>query len=107
MLQAPFDFHVWNPELRRFDVVDEATRTKIGHDISPANHVSKDDPPTLLIHGDKDALVPLQQSELIIAKFKEAGVPCELVVKTGEAHGWKNWFDDMRTIADWFDKYLK
>lgn len=107
MLQAPFDFHVWNPELRRFDVVDEATRTKIGHDISPANHVSKDDPPTLLIHGDKDALVPLQQSELIIAKLKEAGVPCELVVKTGQAHGWKNWFDDMRTIADWFDKYLK
>ena len=32
-----------------------------------------------IIHGDKDGLVPLQQSELIIAKLKEAGVPCELV----------------------------
>ena len=51
--------------------------------------------------------MPLQQSELIIAKFKEAGVPCELVVKPGAGHGWPNWFDDMRTIADWFDKYLK
>jgi dipeptidyl aminopeptidase/acylaminoacyl peptidase len=60
-----------------------------------------------MIHGDKDALVPLQQSELIMARFKEAGVPCELVVKRGEAHGWKAWHEDMRTIADWFDKYLK
>jgi acetyl esterase/lipase len=105
--KAPFDFHVWNPEAKLFEVVNEETREKIGREISPANHVTKDDPPTLIIHGDKDALVPLQQSELIIAKFKEAGVPCELVVKPGAGHGWPNWFDDMRTIADWFDKYLK
>jgi dipeptidyl aminopeptidase/acylaminoacyl peptidase len=60
-----------------------------------------------LIHGDKDGLVPLQQSQLIIAKFEEAGVPCKLVVKPGEGHGWARWHDDMRTITDWFDKYLK
>jgi acetyl esterase/lipase len=106
-LQAPFDFHEWNPALKRFDPVNEETRVKIGREISPASHVTKDDPPTLIIHGDKDALVPLQQSELIMARFKEAGVPCELVVKRGEAHGWKAWHDDMRTIADWFDKYLQ
>ena len=28
--------------------------------------------------------MPLQQSQLIIARFKEAGVPCELVIKAGE-----------------------
>lgn len=105
--KAPFDFQVWNPATKLFEVVNEETRAKIGQEISPVNHVTKDDPPTLIIHGDKDALVPLQQSKLIIAKFKEAGVPCELVVKPGAGHGWPNWFDDMRTIADWFDKYLK
>jgi len=105
--KAPFDFHVWNAERKIFEVVDEESRVKIAREISPVYHVTKDDPPTLIIHGDKDALVPIQQSELIIAKLKEAGVPCELVVKTGEAHGWSKWHDDMRTIADWFDKYLK
>ena len=52
-------------------------------------------------------MVPLQQSQLMIAKFEEAGVPCKLVIKPGEAHGWSKWHDDMRTITDWFDKYLK
>ncbi len=106
-IKPPFDFHRWNPELGKFEPVDEETRMKIGREISPVYHVTSDDPPTLIIHGDKDALVPLQQSELMIAALKAAGVPCELVVKHGEAHGWKDWHDDMRTICDWFDKYLK
>jgi len=105
--KAPFDFHVWNPDLKIFEVVSDEARVKIAREVSPVYHVSKDDPPTLLIHGDKDALVPLQQSQLIVAKFEEAGVPCKLVVKSGEAHGWAKWHDDMRTITDWFDKYLK
>jgi acetyl esterase/lipase len=104
--RAPFDFEQWNPDRKYFESVDEPTRRAIARQVSPAYHVSKDDPPTLLIHGDKDFLVPLQQSELIIEKFKTEGVPCELVVKKGDAHGWKNWHDDMRTIADWFDRHL-
>ncbi len=106
-LRAAFDFEQWNPERKYFEAVDEPTRREIAKQISPAYHVTSDDPPTLIIHGDRDYLVPLQQSELMIEKFKAAGVPCELVVKKGEGHGWKNWQDDMRTIADWFDKYLK
>jgi acetyl esterase/lipase len=106
-LKAPFDFQQWNPELKIFEVVDEPTRVKIGQEISPVNHVTKDDPPTLIIHGDKDALVPLEQSQRMIDLFNQAGVPCELVVKKGAGHGWDKWHDDMRTIADWFDKYLK
>jgi acetyl esterase/lipase len=106
-LQAPFDFHQWNAELRRFDPVNEEQRIKTAHDVSPIYHVTKDDPPTLIIHGDKDALVPLQQAQSIIKRFREAGVPCELVVKKDAAHGWPKWHDDMRTICDWFDTYLK
>jgi hypothetical protein len=34
-------------------------------------------------------------------------VPCELVVKPGDGHGWRDWHNDMRTIADWFDKHLQ
>jgi dipeptidyl aminopeptidase/acylaminoacyl peptidase len=47
-----------------------------------------DDPPTLIIHGNKDSLVPLQQSELMIDKLKKAGVDINLVIKKGAGHGW-------------------
>jgi acetyl esterase/lipase len=105
-LRAPFDFQAWDPALKEFNEVDEETRLKIVREISPVYHATSDDPPTLLIHGDKDILVPIQQSQLMIARLKEVGVPCELVTKQGEAHGWSAWHSDMRTIADWFDKYL-
>lgn len=104
--RAPFDFQQWNAELKEFEDVNEETRQKIG-EISPANHVTQDDPPTLIIHGDEDSLVPLQQSQLMIDKLKAAGVPCELVIKPGAGHGWPKLQEDLRTIADWFDKYLK
>jgi acetyl esterase/lipase len=105
--KPPFDFQQWNKDLLEFEDVDEENRVKIARDISPVYHVSSDDPPTLIIHGDKDALVPLQQSQIIIDRLKSAGVPCELVVKPGLGHGWPKWHDDMRTIGDWFDKHLK
>jgi acetyl esterase/lipase len=87
-------------------VTDENKILEIGRKISPINHVSSDDPPTLIIHGDKDFLVPFQQAEIIIAKLKDAGVPAELIVKPGAGHGW-NLELDYPALADWFDKYLK
>jgi acetyl esterase/lipase len=87
-------------------VTDEAKILEIGKQISPINHVSEDDPPSLIIHGDKDFLVPIQQAEIIVEKLKAAKVPAELVVKPGAAHGWAGLDKDMVTIADWFDKYL-
>lgn len=105
--KPPFDFHVQDPATKLFKPVDIETREKICKECSPVYHVSKGDAPTLIIHGDADQLVPLQQSELIIEKFKEAGVPAELVVKKGGAHGWPTMMlSDAKTIADWFDKYL-
>lgn len=87
-------------------ITDEPKIIEIGKQISPINHVTADDPPTLIIHGDKDFLVPIQQAEIIIDKLKAANVPAELVVKKGAAHGWPDLGKDMTTIVDWFDKHL-
>ena len=89
--------------------VDLETRERICKEMSPIYHVTKDDAPTLILHGDADALVPLQQSEIIVEKLKEAGVPAELIVKKGAAHGiWPSMLTtDFATIANWFDKYLQ
>ena len=75
--------------------------------MSPLSHVSATAAPTLIIHGDADQLTPLQQSEAMVAKLKEAGVPAELVIKKGRPHGWTSMDFDMGAILDWFDKHLK
>jgi len=106
--RAAFDLHVYDPQTKALErVTDEAKILEFGKQISPITHVTADDPPTLIIHGNKDTLVPIQQAESIIAKFKEVGVPAELVVKEGAGHGWPNIQKDMTIVADWFDKYLK
>jgi acetyl esterase/lipase len=106
--KAPFAFHELDPTTRTFEAItDEAKIIEIGKQISPVNHVTADDPPTLIIHGNADKLVPIQQAELIVAKLKEAGVPTELVTKPGASHGWPNLINDVKTFADWFDKYLQ
>jgi acetyl esterase/lipase len=105
--KAPFDFVELDPITRSFNLVlDEGKRREVGKKISPVYHVAKDSAPSLIIHGDVDKLVPIQQAEAIVAKFKEAGVPAELVVKKGAGHGWPDLGKDMATIADWFDKHL-
>jgi acetyl esterase/lipase len=106
--KAPFDFRDFDPKTRSFELItDETKRREIGKQISPVYHVTPDDAPTLIIHGDADKLVPIQQAELIITKLKEAGIPAQLVVKQGASHGWPGMEKDMATIADWFDKHLK
>lgn len=109
--QKPFtaavDYRVFDEERKLYvPVTDEKEQREISRKISPITHVTPDDPPTLLIHGDKDDLVPLQQSEAILAKFKEVGVPAELIVKKDAKHGWPSIPLDLLTCADWFDKYL-
>lgn len=106
--RVAFDVREFDPKTKALErITDEAKILELGKTISPITHVTADDPPTLIIHGDADKLVPIQQAEVIIAKLKDAGVPAELIVKKGEAHGWKGMEDDITKLADWFDKYLK
>ena len=106
--QAPLDFVKWNPQtLHYVAITDSAGRTEIGREISPIYFVTGDDAPTLIVHGDKDMLVPLSQSQRIIEKLKEAGVPCDLIIKPGGGHEvWSDMTMYTRMFADWFDKYL-
>lgn len=42
--------------------------------LSPITYLDKDDPPTLIIHGTLDDIVPIDQSDLLAQKFKDLGV---------------------------------
>jgi acetyl esterase/lipase len=105
--KAPFDFKEFDPKTKKYErITDEKKIVEIGRAISPITHVTPDDPPTLIAHGDKDLLVPIQQAESIVAKLKEVGVPAELIVRKDAVHGWKDMHVELGRFADWFDKYL-
>ncbi len=70
--------------------------------ISPARLVRDGLPPFLLIHGDADPSVPLQQSEVMIAALKAKNVPAQLVVKPGGGHPWATIHEEVEVLADWF-----
>ncbi len=74
--------------------------------ISPARLVTSKAPPFLIIHGDADPLVPLDQSEKLLSALRSAGVPAELIVKKGGAHPWPTIHEEVQVMADWFDKQL-
>jgi acetyl esterase/lipase len=82
-------------------------RQDLGKEISPIYFVTSNLPPTLIIHGDADKLVPIQQAETFVQRAKEAGVTVKLIVKEGKAHGWKDVEPDLAAIADWFDEHLR
>jgi acetyl esterase/lipase len=103
-----FDFKVWNDTTRTYvSVTSMEKKMQIAREVSPVNFVSADDPPVLIIHGNKDIVVPLQQSESMIEKLKEAKVPCNFIIREGGGHGWRNRETEEKNFVDWFDKYLK
>ena len=74
--------------------------------ISPARLVKPPVVPFLLIHGDADPLVPLQQSQKMVAALKAAGGSAELIVKKGGGHPWMTLPEEVKIMADWFDQHL-
>lgn len=53
----------------------------------PVRNVTKDYPPTMLIHGTNDTDVPYQQSVMMADQFRKSGVEHELVTIPGGEHG--------------------
>lgn len=85
-------------------------RQKLGETFSPARFVTATSAPALIIHGDADPLVPIQQSELYVRRATAAGAVAQLVIRPGAEHGGKTWTTivaDRALIADWFDHYLR
>lgn len=82
---------------------------------SPVHYVSKDDPPFLILHGDQDKVVALDQSQRLLDRLKEAGVPATLVVVKNAGHGFAPTGGEIspsrpeliQIIADFFDRNLR
>jgi acetyl esterase/lipase len=55
--------------------------------VSPINYVTKNSPPTFIVHGDADPIVPYQQSVDLYKKFQKMGVKSQFMTVAGGEHG--------------------
>jgi len=101
-----------NPRFQKFlpafvnDVKDTIGLAIIAEKVSPIKYVTAKMPPTLIITGTGDKLVPYMQSKLFIDKLNELNVPCKLELREGKDHGWPDIAEEYKIVAEWFEKYL-
>ena len=76
---------------------------------SPITFVKRARTPTLILHGEQDELVPVEQAYMFYRALKELGVETELVVYPREHHGFverNHKIDHHRRTTQWFTDRL-
>ncbi|MBI5774427.1 MAG: alpha/beta hydrolase [Verrucomicrobia bacterium] len=76
--------------------------------VNPITFVSRDDPPFLIVHGDEDKTVPINQSQLLFAALKKVGVSARFHTIKGAGHGQGFGGPEIEPmVSAFFDKQLK
>jgi acetyl esterase/lipase len=106
----PTDFRNWGepgklhiPYRGPEETADDAALAEL---YSPVAHFTKSMPPAFIMHGDKDASVPMQQAHVAIARLKELGVEHHLEERPGKEHGWPGMGPEYALCAEWLQKHL-
>ena len=114
---GPTDFEHFDYEKTIFsDVKNSCFARLIGGDpnemksvlpmLSPRKFVTSTHAPIIIIHGNKDDLVPLNQSQMYLETLAQAGVESTLLVVDGAGHGFggmNHWME----IGAFMSKHLK
>lgn len=72
----------------------------------PMTYAHKGCPPFLIMHGNKDEVVPIEQSQELVKCLKDNGVDCTFIEIPGKGHNIYS-FENERTVLDFFDRTLK
>jgi acetyl esterase/lipase len=103
---TPFGLNVREPSLELLlggSVEDKVNLARFG---SPVFQVDANDPPLLLLHGDQDPQMPVNQSLELLGAAKNVGIPVSFEPVHGAAHGGAAFFDPERTalVAEFLDR---
>jgi len=116
---GPSDFVSWYRDNARFGRTLSSAETlflggtmeqkpEVYRQASPVTWVSADDPPLLLVHGDRDIVVPFQQSLIMRDAYKALGLEVTLIRVPDAGHGFINWPTQQieQMVYDFFSKHL-
>jgi len=73
---------------------------------SPITHVDANTPPCLLVHGEKDELVPIEQSASFHDRIRAAGGHAELIRVPDVGHAWFNRDPHFQPCLEWMRDFL-
>lgn len=106
---TPFGLGVREPALQRLLGGSPEERAELAQLASPVAHVDRGDPPLLLLHGDQDPQMPINQSHELEGAYENAGLEAPLHVVHGAAHGGDAFFDEARIamVAAFLDQALR
>lgn len=92
-----------------FDPEEDSLRThNFMYLYSPINHINKDIPPTLIIHGQLDKICPLMQSELLQAKLEDLDIEHEYHVIEGMHHAFNGASPEQKAEAQtWIVDFIE
>lgn len=82
---------------------------KLAQLASPVHHVDPTDPPLLLLHGDQDPQMPINQAHELDGKYKALGLDATFIVVHGAAHGGKEFYSDkqLKGVAQFLKERLR
>jgi len=75
---------------------------------SPVFHVDAHDPPLLLLHGDQDPQMPINQAHELCGAYEKVHAPVEFIVVHGAAHGGAMFYDEERSemVKRWLHRHF-
>ena len=84
---TPFGLNMRRPALERLlgDLPDRAR--ELAELASPVMHVDRNDPPLMLLHGDQDPQMPINQAHELQGVYEKLGLDVHFDVVHGAAHG--------------------
>lgn len=97
--ETEFFGYPWEPEAREIMIRQ-----------SPLTHAGRVRTPTLFVHGEVDQRVPYEEAEQMYTALKKIGVPAEMIIYEGQAHGIRgHWNGVHRMLSElaWWDRWLK
>lgn len=87
MQSTTFGRSIREPALRQLLGALPEENPALGLLASPVTHAGPGDPPAMLLHGDQDLQMPVNQSLELEAAYRSAGLTVETMILTGAGHG--------------------
>jgi acetyl esterase/lipase len=106
---TPFGLNIREPALVRLLGATPKDAEPLARLASPVFHVDAGDPPLLLLHGDQDPQMPINQSHELEGAYEKAGLEVELIVVHGAAHGGDAFYSpaNVERVAQFLDAELR
>jgi acetyl esterase/lipase len=106
---TPFGLNIRVPGLTALFGGPPEERSELAALASPVLHVDASDPPLLLLHGDQDPQMPINQSHELHGAYEALGLDVHFEVIHGAKHGGAAFFDEEHStlVLAFLDRNLR